>query len=84
MSDATATIRELRLNFRSVKRKIEEYGAVVITDNGIPSFVIKGLAPARPEQTPPPDYYLRLLKQQPRPISAEETKQLHEENRGDR
>lgn len=84
MSEVTASVRELRLNFRSIKRKVEEFGSVVITDNGVPSFVIKPVAKARPKRKALPDYYARLLKYQPKALSAKATEALHEENRGER
>jgi antitoxin (DNA-binding transcriptional repressor) of toxin-antitoxin stability system len=85
MSNATASIREIRTNFRSVKRKLEAHGEIVITDNGVPRFLLKTL-PAAPvkRRRPMPDYYALLLKQRPRPMSPEATRKLHEENRGDR
>lgn len=85
MSTATASIRDLRLDFRSVKRKMEEHGQVVITDNGVPSYEIKPLAiPRKPKKASVPDYYARLLKRQPKPMSEEETRQFWEYERGDR
>lgn len=79
---ATATIRELRTDFRSVKRRIEQHGEVVITDHGEPAYVLKPL-PQRPRmKAAPPDYYARLLKRQPQPISAQDTYQFWEEERG--
>ncbi len=81
MSEKTATIRELRTDFRSVKRRIEEHGEVVITDHGEPAYVIKPL-PAMPKRrTPVPDYYSRLLKRQPWALSAEETRRFWEDER---
>ena len=84
MSKATASIREIRTNFRSVKRKLEAHGEVVITDNGIPRFLLKNLPAAPVKRRPMPDYYARLLDQRPEPMSPEATRSLHEENRGDR
>jgi antitoxin (DNA-binding transcriptional repressor) of toxin-antitoxin stability system len=85
MSDVTASIRELRLNFSGIKRKIEQHGSVLITDNGVPSYVIKP-APRKAKKVmkPIPDYYARLVKHQPRALTAEQAKALHRENRGDR
>lgn len=82
MGANTATIRELRTDFRSVKRRIEEHGEVVITDHGEPAYVIKALPPPPPKSVPLPDYYARLLKRQPNPLSAEATHQFWEEERG--
>ena len=62
MSTATASIRQLRTDFRTVKRKVEEFGSVTITDNGVPSYDLIPSA-KRPKKRPPlPDYYARLLK----------------------
>lgn len=84
MAEATASIRELRLDFRSIKRKVEEFGSVTITDNGVPSYVIRSLPKKESRAKRLPDYYARLVKFQPKPLSAEATKALHEENRGER
>lgn len=82
MSANTATIRELRTDFRAVKRRIEEYGEVVITDHGEPAYVIKPLPPSPKRGAALPDYYARLRKRQPEPLSAEATRQFWEEERG--
>lgn len=84
MSTAQATIREIRTNFRSVKRKLEAHGEIIITDNGVPSYLLKALPPTSTKPSPLPDYYGRLLKAQPHALSPQQTRQLHEENRGDR
>jgi len=84
MKTATATVRELRLDFRLIKRKVEQHGEVVITDNGKPSFVLKALPLSRQKEPTQPDYYARLLKIQPKPLGARAAKALHDENRGDR
>lgn len=76
-----ATIRELRTDFRSVKRRIEQHGEVVITDRGEPAYVIRSM-PRRPRRNGPlPDYYARLLKRQPEPLSAEDTRIFWDEER---
>jgi antitoxin (DNA-binding transcriptional repressor) of toxin-antitoxin stability system len=84
MGKTTASIREIRTNFRSVKRKVEANGEVVITDNGVPRFLLKSLPAPAPKQGRMPDYHARLLEEQPRPLSPRQTRRLHEENRGDR
>jgi antitoxin (DNA-binding transcriptional repressor) of toxin-antitoxin stability system len=84
MSAPTATIRELRTDFRSVKRKIEQYGGIVITDHGEPAYLLHSLPRRSASKSPPPDYYARLRRRQPKPLSAAETRQLWEEERGDR
>jgi antitoxin (DNA-binding transcriptional repressor) of toxin-antitoxin stability system len=81
MSDVSATIRELRTDFRSVKRKIEQYGEVTITDHGEPAYVIKSIPQPRKPKAPPIDYYARLLESQPNAISASDMKKFWEEER---
>ena len=87
MSIATVSIRELRTDFRSVKRKVEEHGHVVITDNGVPSFEMKPLQPKPAAKRKPaamPDYYARVVRRQPKAMTVEETRRFWEEERGDR
>lgn len=84
MSGNTVTIRELRTDFRSVKRKLEAHGALIITDHGEPAYLLSPV-PQRPRKpTPAPDYLARLVKRQPQPLSAEEARRFWEEERGDR
>ena len=82
MNANTATIRQLRTDFRSVKRRIEQHGEVVVTDHGEPAYVIR-LLPAgpAPERRPLPDYYARLRKRQAKGLSVEATRQFWEEER---
>jgi len=82
MRGNTATIRELRTDFRAVKRRIEEHGEIVITDNGEPAYVIKPLPRTPKKSAAQPDYYKRLLKRQPRALSAEATRRFWQEERG--
>lgn len=84
MSAPTVTVRELRTDFRSVKRKIEQFGMVTITDNGVPSFDMTPTAKRPRKRRPLPDYYARLQEEQPIPLTAEQARRLHEENRGER
>ena len=84
MSAPTVTVRELRTDFRSVKRKIEQFGMVTITDNGIPSFDMMPTAKRPRKSRALPDYFARLQEEQPIPLTAEQARRLHEENRGER
>lgn len=77
-----ATIRELRTDFRSVKRRIEQHGEIVITDHGEPAYLLRTVPESpRKQVSSPPDYYARLLKRQPKPLSAEATRQFWDEER---
>jgi antitoxin (DNA-binding transcriptional repressor) of toxin-antitoxin stability system len=81
----TASIREIRTDFRSVKKKIEEHGEVIITDNGEPAYVLKPVALRKRKRRPPRvDYYARLIKRQPNPLTEEQSRRLWEIERGDR
>ncbi|HEX3628272.1 MAG TPA: hypothetical protein VH280_22925 [Verrucomicrobiae bacterium] len=82
MGNNIATIRELRTDFRAVKRRIEQHGQVVITDHGQPAYIIKLLTEKPKKKASLPDYYARLLKRQPAPLSADATRQFWEEERG--
>ena len=84
MSTATASIRELRTDFRAVTRKVEQFGRVTITDNGEPAYVLEPVTPPAKKSRPLPDYYARLLEEQPVALTAKQSRDLHEENRGDR
>jgi antitoxin (DNA-binding transcriptional repressor) of toxin-antitoxin stability system len=84
MSTNTASIRELRTDFRGVKRKIEEFGEIIITDRGEPLYSLRALPPKPKKKKPLPDYYAELLKRQPKPLSKEESQAFWEEERGDR
>ena len=67
-----------------VKRKIEQFGMVTITDNGIPSFDMMPTAKRPRKRRALPDYFARLQEEQPIPLTAEQARRLHEENRGER
>ncbi len=81
VSDNTATIRELRTDFRAVKRRIEQHGQVVITDRGQPSYVIKRLKEEQKKKAPIPNYYARLLKRQPVSLTGDDTRKFWDEER---
>jgi antitoxin (DNA-binding transcriptional repressor) of toxin-antitoxin stability system len=84
MSANTATIRELRTDFRSVKRKLEAHGTLIITDRGEPAYVLSPVPPKPRKPNPAPEYLARLVKRQPKPFSAEEARRFWEEERGER
>jgi len=84
MTANTATIRELRTDFRAVKRKIEMHGEIIITDNGDPAYVIRPVRRSPKQKPAAPDYYARLVEIMPKPLTEEEAWHLHEVNRGDR
>ena len=81
MKSNGVTIRELRTDFRSVRRKIEQHGEVTITDRGEPAYILKALSAPVKNKAPAPDYYAKLLKRQPKALSADETRRFWEEER---
>jgi antitoxin (DNA-binding transcriptional repressor) of toxin-antitoxin stability system len=81
MDTQTASIRQLRTDFRSIKKKIEQYGEVLITDHGEPAYILKSV-PIKKQRNPSlPDYYARLVKRQPESLSPEKTQEFWDEER---
>ena len=69
---AKASIRQLRTEFPKVRAMIEREGEVVVTERGQAAYVIRPYqAPKKKQPKPEPfDYYARLIKRMPKPISA--------------
>ncbi len=67
----TASIRQLRTEFPKVRDMIARQGEVVVTERGQAAYVIKPyVEPKRKTKAKPFDYYARLMKRMPKPISA--------------
>jgi prevent-host-death family protein len=81
MEQTTVSVRDLRLNFAEVQRKVAEYGEIVITKNGVASYLLKAVPATKKKRAPLPDYWARLSKR--KGLTVEQTRSLHEENRGD-
>jgi antitoxin (DNA-binding transcriptional repressor) of toxin-antitoxin stability system len=81
---ATASVRDLRNHFPKVRKILEEEGEVLLTESGTAKYKLVAYS-APTKKTPPAiDYWTRLNSYQPRPISAEASQALDDENRGDR
>lgn len=81
---ATASIRDLRNHFPSIKKQLEAGTEVVLTERGKPKYRLS-LYTEPPLVKPPPKNHLeRLKRHQPRPMSRAASKALHEDNRGER
>ncbi len=79
-----ASIRDLRNHFPEVRRILEAEGEVLLTVSGKARYRLTPYS-ERPATPPVPvDYWARLSSYQPSPISAEASRALHDENRGDR
>ena len=84
MAPPTTTIRDLRNHFAKVKKLVETQGEVLVTDKGEPKYRLVLYTPPQNVNAPAKDYMARITRHQPRPLSADEAKDLHEDNRGDR
>ncbi len=80
----TASVRDLRNHFPKVRKILEEEGEVLLTESGTAKYrLVRYSTP--PKKTPPAiDFWSRLKSYQPSQISAEASKALDDENRGDR
>ena len=81
----TATLRELRNRFPAIRKMVEEEGAILVTERGVPKYRLTSYSPQQqkaPAQAK--DYLQRLRRHQPRPLSAAAAKALHDHNRGER
>ena len=82
---ATATIRDLRNRFPTIRKLVEQEGEVVVTEHGTPRYRVTSYSPAdRKRRVGSKDYLKRLRRFQPRPVSAAAAAALHRANRGER
>ena len=81
---ATVTIRDLRNKFPKIRKLVEADGEVLLSESGRTKYRLV-LHTERPAKAPPPvDYWARLTAYQPTPLTAAQSRALHDENRGDR
>ena len=73
-----ASIRQLRTEFPKVRAAIAREGEVIVTERGQAAYVIKPYVAPKKRQAKPErfDYYARLIKRMPKPISAEASRAL--------
>lgn len=81
---STASIRDLRNHFPKVRKLLEAEGEVLLTESGAAKYRLTAYVAPTAKKPPAVDYWARLTALQPKPISAEAARALHEENRGDR
>lgn len=73
----TASVRQLRTEFPKVRAMIEREGEVVVTERGQAAYIIKPYqAPKKKAKAEPFDYYARLIKRMPKPISAKASRAM--------
>jgi antitoxin (DNA-binding transcriptional repressor) of toxin-antitoxin stability system len=81
---ATASVRDLRNHFPKIRKILEEDGEVLLTESGTAKYKLVAYS-VPPQKTPPAiDFWVRLNSYQPKQISAEASRALADENRGDR
>jgi len=80
----TASVRDLRTRFPRVKALVDREGEVVVTDHGRPAYVLRPYAPPARLRRSEVDYWARLRRRQPRPLSAARRRALDDADRGER
>lgn len=80
----TATIRDLRTQFPKVRRMLEQEGQLVVTDRGRPVILLQPYHERAARRGTQLDYYARLRRRMPKPLTAVARQALDEANRGER
>ena len=80
----TATIRDLRTQFPKIRRMLEQEGQLVVTDRGHPVILLQPYHERPARRGPHVDYYARLRRRMPEPLTATARRALDEANRGER
>ncbi len=78
-----ATIRDLRTRFPRIRRLLEQENEVIITDHGRPVAVLRSFEPST-RRIKPIDYYARLRRRMPKPITSASRRALDEADRAQR
>ena len=81
---ARASIRDLRTRFPYVRRLLERDGEVIVTDRGRPVVILRLYEQRAEQPAPPVDYFARLRKRMPRPLSRTARRALDEASRAER
>jgi prevent-host-death family protein len=81
---ATATVRDLRTQFPRIRRLLEQEGEVIVTDHGRPVVVLRPYEERSKRNAPVVDYFERLRRRMPQPLSERARRALEDENRGER
>lgn len=80
----TATIRDLRTRFPKVRRLLAQEGELVVTDRGRPIIVLRPYDEGRVRRSGAVDYYARLRRRMPKPLTAAQRAALDESDRAER
>jgi antitoxin (DNA-binding transcriptional repressor) of toxin-antitoxin stability system len=81
---ATASVRDLRTRFPRVKALVDEEGEVIVTNHGRPICVLRAYVPPGRSRGAAVDYWARLRRRQPRPMTAAVRRALDDADRGER
>jgi len=80
----TASIRQLRTQFPSIRRMLEQEGHVVVTDRGRPVMLLQPYRERVVPRRAHVDYYARLRRRMPAPLTAAAQRALAEADRDER
>ena len=80
----TATIRTLRTQFPRVRQLLAQEGEVVVTERGKPVIVLRPYVARAHAPKRAVDYYARLRKRMPSPLSRTQREALDQADRGER
>ena len=80
----TATIRDLRTRFPKVRRMLEQEGELVVTDHGRPVILLRPYDERSSRSRARIDYYARLKRRMPRPLTVAARRALDEAEHRDR
>lgn len=84
MAAATATIRDLRTRFPRIRRLLDEEGEILVTDHGRPIAVLRPFHEQATRRVIAIDYFARLRRRMPRPITRAARRALDQADRDDR
>jgi antitoxin (DNA-binding transcriptional repressor) of toxin-antitoxin stability system len=81
----TASVRDLRNHFPKVRELVEAHGEVILTEKGKPRYRLTLYTPPQGLAEPAPvDYWARLNSYQPKAMTQAQSREIQDDNRGDR
>lgn len=80
----TASIRQLRTQFPRIRHMLEQEGQLIVTDRGRPVMLLQPYQERAARRRAPVDYYARLKRRMPKPLTAAARRALHEADREER
>lgn len=80
----TATIRDLRTRFPRIRELLEQEGEIVVTDRGRPVIILRNYDERAVRSGARVDYYARLCRRMPKPLSRAARQALDEADRAER